>query len=158
MAWLQQLIGAVRNIRGEMKLGNAVRLPVLLENISAEEAARLTRIENQFKALAKVDSLTIVKAGEEVPLSSSSMVGQLKILVPMKGLIDPTAELNRLGKTQEKLQAQVDNLARKLSNDGFVSKAPAAVVEAEKAKLAEMQGQLEEMAKQVAQLKAIANS
>ena len=159
MTWLQALIGAIRNIRGEMKLGNAVRLPVLLDNISDEETARLSRIENQFKSLAKVDTLTIVNAGDgadkELPLSSSSMVGQLKVLVPMKGLIDPTAELNRLAKAQEKLTKQAESLRSKLSNEAFVSKAPANVVENEKAKLAEMDTQLAEMNKQIEQLKAI---
>ena len=159
MTWLQALIGAIRNIRGEMKLGNAVRLPVLLDNISDEETARLSRIENQFKSLAKVDTLTIVNAGDgadkELPLSSSSMVGQLKVLVPMKGLIDPTAELNRLAKAQEKLVKSAESLRSKLSNESFVSKAPANVVESEKAKLAEMDNQLAEMNKQIEQLKAI---
>ncbi|VWX30161.1 valyl-tRNA synthetase [Moraxellaceae bacterium 17A] len=156
MTWLQALIGAIRNIRGEMKLGNAVRLPVLLDNISDEETARLSRIENQFKSLAKVDTLTIVNAGDgadkELPLSSSSMVGQLKVLVPMKGLIDPTAELNRLAKAQEKLTKQAESLRSKLSNESFVSKAPANVVESEKAKLAEMDTQLAQMHKQIEQL------
>ena len=155
MAWLQALIGAVRNIRGEMKLGNAVRLPVILENVSADEAASLSRIENQFKALAKVESLTTVQTGADVPLSSSSMVGQVKVMVPMKGLIDPAAELARLGKTQDKLQAQADGIARKLTNEGFVSKAPPAVVAAEQAKLDELQTQLAEIGKQVEQLKAL---
>ena len=159
MTWLQALIGAIRNIRGEMKLGNAVRLPVLLDNISDEETARLSRIENQFKSLAKVDTLTIVNAGDgadkELPLSSSSMVGQLKVLVPMKGLIDPTAELNRLAKAQEKLTKQAESLRSKLSNESFVSKAPANVVESEKAKLAEMDTQLAEMHKQIEQLKGL---
>lgn len=155
MAWLQALIGAVRNIRGEMKLGNAVRLPVLLQGVNDAEQASLSRIANQFKALAKVETLTIVADSDEVPLSSSSMVGQVKVLVPMKGLIDPTAELNRLAKVSEKLQAQADGIARKLSNEGFVAKAPEAVVAAEKAKLDELNTQLAEIAKQVEQLKAL---
>ncbi len=155
MAWLQELIASVRNIRGEMKLGNAVRLPVLLQNVSSDEDARLSRIKNQFKALAKVESLEIVKEGDEVPLSSSSMVGQLRVLVPMKGLIDPTAELARVGKAHEKLQKQADGIARKLGNEGFVSKAPAEVVDAEKAKLAELEGQLTAMTAQMEQLKAL---
>ena len=155
MDWLQELIASVRNIRGEMKLGNAVRLPVLLQNISDEEEQRLSRIANQFKALAKVESLTILKDGDEVPLSSSSMVGQLRVLVPMKGLIDPTAELKRLGKSFDKLQKQAEGISRKLSNEGFVSKAPAEVVDAEKAKLAELEGQLTAMTAQMEQLKAL---
>ncbi|MEJ6067554.1 valine--tRNA ligase [Psychrobacter sp. 16-Bac2893] len=155
MAWLQELIASVRNIRGEMKLGNAVRLPVLLQNISSDEDARLSRIKNQFKALAKVESLEIVKEGDEVPLSSSSMVGQLRVLVPMKGLIDPTAELARLGKSYDKLKGQAEGIVRKLGNEGFVSKAPAEVVDAEKAKLAELEGQLTAMTAQMEQLKAL---
>ncbi|MGI9339417.1 MAG: valine--tRNA ligase, partial [Psychrobacter sp.] len=155
MAWLQELIASVRNIRGEMKLGNAVRLPVLLQNISNEEEQRLSRIANQFKALAKVESLTLLKDGDEVPLSSSSMVGQLRVLVPMKGLIDPTAELKRLGKSFDKLQKQADGISRKLSNEGFVSKAPAEVVDTEKVKLAELEGQLTTMTAQMEELKAL---
>ncbi|MDX2373587.1 valine--tRNA ligase [Psychrobacter sp. PP-21] len=159
MAWLQELIASVRNIRGEMKLGNAVRLPVLLQNVSADEEARLSRIKNQFKALAKVESLEIINSGDgsdqKIPLSSSSMVGQLRVLVPMKGLIDPTAELARLDKAHEKLQKQADGITRKLSNEGFVSKAPAEVVDAEKAKLVELEGQLTAMTAQMEQLEAL---
>lgn len=155
MAWLQSLIGAVRNIRGEMKLGNAVRLPVLLQGVTDDQKASLLRIESQFKALAKVESLTIVGSDEEVPLSSQALIGSLKVLVPMKGLIDPTAELNRLNKVREKLQAQADAISKKLSNEGFVAKAPAQVVEAEKAKLAELDGQIGEIEKQVGQLQSL---
>ncbi|KAA5557216.1 class I tRNA ligase family protein, partial [Pseudomonas aeruginosa] len=57
MQWLQGLIGAVRNIRGEMGLGNARLLPVLLQNISNAEREQITRIEALFKALAKVESI-----------------------------------------------------------------------------------------------------
>lgn len=155
MAWLQSLIGAVRNIRGEMKLGNAVRLPVLLQGVTDEQKASIARIERQFKALAKVETLTIVGDDDEIPLSSQALIGSLKVLVPMKGLIDPTAELNRLNKVREKLQAQADAISKKLSNEGFVAKAPAQVVEAEKAKLAELDGQIGEIEKQVGALSSL---
>ncbi|TWV82383.1 valine--tRNA ligase [Moraxella sp. VT-16-12] len=155
MMWLQSLIGAVRNIRGEMKLGNAVRLPVLIQGASDEQQASLVRIDSQFKALAKVDSLTLVGENDEVPLSSQALIGSLKVLVPMKGLIDPTAEIARLQKVRDKLQAQADGIRKKLSNEGFVAKAPANVVEAERAKLAELQGQIGEVEKQVGQIQQI---
>jgi valyl-tRNA synthetase len=60
MQWLQGLIGAVRNIRGEMGLGNARLLPVLLQNTTEAEKAQITRIEALFKALAKVESITFL--------------------------------------------------------------------------------------------------
>jgi valyl-tRNA synthetase len=71
MQWLQGLIGAVRNIRGEMGLGNARLLPVLLQNTTDAEKAQITRIEALFKALAKVESITFLADAEQPPLSSS---------------------------------------------------------------------------------------
>ncbi|KAA8731883.1 valine--tRNA ligase [Acinetobacter qingfengensis] len=142
MQWLQGLIGAVRNIRGEMGLGNARLLPVLLQNISDAERTRIERIEPLFKALAKVESITFLANGEEPPLSSSSVIGAASVFVPMKGLIDPKAELARLQKDLDKIQKQHDQIAGKLANEGFVAKAPAAVVEGEKVKLAEFADQL----------------
>lgn len=152
MVWLQALIGAVRNIRGEMSLGNARLLPLLLQNISDSEREQLGRIEPLFKALAKVESVEILAADATPPLSSSSVIGQLTVFVPMKGLIDPKAEQARLQKDLDKLQKNVDVLAGKLGNAGFVAKAPPQVVEAEKAKLAELQGQLDRVKGQMAQL------
>ncbi|GAB3040962.1 valine--tRNA ligase [Acinetobacter apis] len=145
MSWLQGLIGAVRNIRGEMGLGNARLLPVLLKNISTTEQTRIERIEPLFKALAKVESIEFLADQEEPPLSSSSVVGHASVFVPMKGLIDPKAELGRLQKDLDKIQKQYDQIANKLSNEGFVKKAPPAVVEGEKAKLAEFTQQLEKV-------------
>jgi valyl-tRNA synthetase len=155
MQWLQALIGAVRNIRGEMGLGNARLLPMLLQNISAAERDQLSRIEPLFKALAKVESVEILADGIEPPLSSSSMIGQMTVFVPMKGLIDPKAEQARLQKDLDKLQKNVDVLAGKLGNAGFVAKAPAAVVDLERAKLAELEGQLERVKTQIAQIAAL---
>ncbi|MDX8239332.1 valine--tRNA ligase [Acinetobacter pittii] len=155
MQWLQGLIGAVRNIRGEMGLGNARLLPVLLQNISDAEREQITRIEALFKALAKVESIEFLGKDQEPPLSSSSVVGHASVFVPMKGLIDPKAELGRLQKDLDKIQKQHDQIAGKLANEGFVSKAPAAVVEGEKAKLAEFAAQLEKVKANMEQIAAL---
>ncbi|WP_180014082.1 valine--tRNA ligase [Acinetobacter sp. YH16031] len=155
MQWLQGLIGAVRNIRGEMGLGNARLLPVLLQNTTEAEKAQITRIEALFKALAKVESITFLGDSEQPPLSSSSVVGHVSVFVPMKGLIDPKAELGRLQKDLDKVQKQHDQIATKLSNEGFVAKAPAAVVEGEKAKLAEFADQLAKIKANMEQIAAL---
>ncbi|MDN8140890.1 valine--tRNA ligase, partial [Acinetobacter baumannii] len=155
MQWLQGLIGAVRNIRGEMGLGNARLLPVLLQNISNAEREQITRIEALFKALAKVESIEFLGKDQEPPLSSSSVVGHASVFVPMKGLIDPKAELGRLQKDLDKIQKQHDQIANKLANEGFVSKAPAAVVEGEKAKLAEFAAQLDKVKANMEQIAAL---
>ncbi|MFW1965208.1 valine--tRNA ligase, partial [Acinetobacter baumannii] len=75
MQCLQGLIGAVRNIRGEMGLGNARLLPVLLKNISDAERDQITRIEALFKALAKFESIEFLGKDQEPQLSYSSVVG-----------------------------------------------------------------------------------
>nr|WP_171334102.1 valine--tRNA ligase [Acinetobacter tandoii] len=155
MQWLQGLIGAVRNIRGEMGLGNARLLPVLLQNTTEAEKAQITRIEALFKALAKVESITFLADAEQPPLSSSSVVGHVSVFVPMKGLIDPKAELGRLQKDLDKVQKQHDQIATKLGNEGFVAKAPAAVVEGEKAKLAEFADQLAKIKANMEQIAAL---
>ena len=155
MQWLQGLIGAVRNIRGEMGLGNARLLPVLLQNTTEAEKAQIARIEPLFKALAKVESITFLADGEQPPLSSSSVVGHVSVFVPMKGLIDPKAELGRLQKDLDKVQKQHDQIATKLSNEGFVAKAPAAVVEGEKVKLAEFADQLAKIKANMEQIAAL---
>ncbi|WP_288490719.1 valine--tRNA ligase [uncultured Acinetobacter sp.] len=155
MQWLQGLIGAVRNIRGEMGLGNARLLPVLLQNISDSERTQIERIQPLFKALAKVESITFLAQGEEPPLSSSSVVGHASVFVPMKGLIDPKAELGRLQKDLDKVQKQHDQIANKLANEGFVAKAPAAVVESEKVKLAEFADQLVKIKQSMEQIAAL---
>ena len=155
MQWLQGLIGAVRNIRGEMGLGNARLLPVLLQNTTDAEKAQITRIEALFKALAKVESITFLVDGEQPPLSSSSVVGHVSVFVPMKGLIDPKAELGRLQKDLDKVQKQHDQIATKLANEGFVAKAPAAVVEGEKVKLAEFADQLAKIKANMEQIAAL---
>ena len=155
MQWLQGLIGAVRNIRGEMGLGNARLLPVLLQNTTEAEKAQITRIEPLFKALAKVESITFLADGEQPPLSSSSVVGHVSVFVPMKGLIDPKAELGRLQKDFDKVQKQHDQIASKLGNEGFVAKAPTAVVEGEKVKLAEFADQLAKIKANMEQIAAL---
>lgn len=155
MQWLQGLIGAVRNIRGEMGLGNARLLPVLLQNTTDAEKAQIARIEPLFKALAKVESITFLADAEQPPLSSSSVVGHVSVFVPMKGLIDPKAELGRLQKDLDKVQKQHDQIATKLGNEGFVAKAPAAVVEGEKVKLAEFADQLAKIKANMEQIAAL---
>ena len=155
MQWLQGLIGAVRNIRGEMGLGNARLLPVLLQNTTDAEKAQIARIEPLFKALAKVESITFLADAEQPPLSSSSVVGHVSVYVPMKGLIDPKAELGRLQKDLDKVQKQHDQIATKLANEGFVAKAPAAVVEGEKVKLAEFADQLAKIKANMEQIAAL---
>ncbi|WP_130912800.1 valine--tRNA ligase, partial [Pseudomonas sp. Sample_9] len=146
--WLKELMLGTRNIRGEMNIGPGKPLPIFLKNVSAEDQRRLTENEALLKKLARLESITVLAAGEEAPLSATALVGEMEVLVPMAGLIDKGAELARLDKEILRLQGEVQRVGGKLSNAGFVDKAPAEVIEKERAKLAEAEQALGKLAEQ----------
>jgi len=90
----------------------------------------------------------VLAAGEEAPMSATALVGDMQVLVPMAGLIDKAAELARLDKEIQRLEGEVKRVGGKLSNAGFVDKAPADVIDKERAKLAEAEQALANLAEQ----------
>jgi valyl-tRNA synthetase len=90
----------------------------------------------------------VLQAGEAAPMSATALVGDMQVLVPMAGLIDKDAELARLDKEIQRLDGEVKRVGGKLSNQGFVAKAPAEVLDKERAKLAEAEQALARLAEQ----------
>lgn len=88
-------------------------------------------------------------------MSATALVGEMQVLVPMAGLIDKTAELARLDKEIARLDGEVKRVGGKLSNQGFVAKAPAAVIEKERAKLAEAELALTKLVEQREKIAAL---
>jgi len=152
LEWVKQFIVAIRNIRGEMDISPSKELPVLLKNVNDNDQRRLNENEQFLSSLAKLDSITVLAEDEQGPASASAVVGDLSVLIPMAGLIDKDAELARLDKAIEKLEKDAAKTRGKLSNDNFVSKAPAAVIEKEKAKLSEAESALNKMLAQKQQI------
>jgi len=155
LEWVKQFIVAIRNIRGEMDIAPSKPLPVLLKNVSSEDQRRLDENEQFLSALAKLESIQVLSDDEEGPASATAVVGELSLLIPMAGLIDKEAELARLTKAIEKLEKDTQKVRGKLGNENFVAKAPAAVIEKEKAKLADAESTLEKMVEQKAQIAAL---
>ncbi len=133
--WLKGFIVGIRNIRGELNIGPAKQLDVILRNTSKDDQSRLEQNRTFLMSLAKLASIRILGEGEEAPMSTTQLVGEMEVLVPMAGLIDKDAEIKRLTKEVEKLAKEVLRFEGKLNNERFISKAPANVVEKEKAKL-----------------------
>jgi valyl-tRNA synthetase len=113
-----------------------------------EQDQRRSRENQQFlSALAKLESLEWL-GDREAPMSATQLVGDMEVLVPMAGLIDKDAEMARLNRELERLAKEVARLEGKLGNEKFTAKAPADVVEKEKAKLADVLGSQERLKSQ----------
>lgn len=153
--WLKSFVMGIRNIRGEMDIAPSKKLPVFLNNASTQDVSRLASTSEYLSLLAKLESIEILPVGVKAPPSATALVGEMEIMIPMAGLIDKDAELARLAKAADKLSADAKRTEGKLSNENFVSKAPAAVIEKEKTKLADAQMQLRKIQEQVEAIKAI---
>ena len=153
--WVKQLMLGVRQIRGEMKISMAKRIDIIVANASASDLRRLADFEPLLSKLAKLESVRVLAAGEEAPMSATTLVGEMEVLVPMAGLIDKDAELARLDKEIGRLEGEVQRVGGKLSNQGFVAKAPAEVLDKERAKLAEAEQALAKMVEQRGKIAAL---
>ncbi len=153
--WVKQLMLGVRQIRGEMKISMAKRIDIIVQNANAEDLRRLADFEPLLSKLAKLESVRVLAAGEEAPMSATALVGEMQVLVPMAGLIDKDAELARLDKEIARLQGEVQRVGGKLANEGFVAKAPAEVLDKERAKLAEAEQALSKLVEQRGKIAAL---
>ena len=153
--WVKKFIVGIRNIRGEMDISPNKPLNALLKNVSAEDSRRLEAAKAFLDKLSKLETVTILKDGEEAPASATALVGEMEILIPMAGLIDKDAELARITKAMDKVDKDVSRTRGKLGNDKFVSNAPDAVIEKERAKLEEGEKQLEKLKAQYETIAAL---
>ena len=135
--WLKGVITGIRNIRAEMGIGPGKPVKCLFKDGNSDDQRRLETNSTFLKAMAKLEDITWLNTGDEAPLASTALVGEMEVLIPMAGNIDVDAELNRLSKALDKNQKELDRVAGKLQNPKFVDKAPADVIEKEKAKLAD---------------------
>jgi valyl-tRNA synthetase len=153
--WLMSVILGVRRIRGEMNIAPSKPLPVLLQNGSEKDAQRLEINRVYLQKLARLETMTWLSADDTAPESAIALVGEMQILIPMAGLIDKTAELARLDKEIQKVRNDLPRVEGKLNNPSFVDKAPADVLEKERAKLADMQSLLHSLESQQAKISAL---
>jgi valyl-tRNA synthetase len=150
--WLKEFLLGVRRIRAEMNLPPGKLLPVLLRGGDATDRARQSAHVSGMNFLGRIESQRWLAADEAEPASASAVVGDLKVLIPLAGLIDVDAERQRLDKELSKLAAEIEKCEKKLSSDTFVSGAPAAVVTQERTRLADFSAKREALAAQRAKL------
>ncbi|MFT6101626.1 MAG: valyl-tRNA synthetase [Granulosicoccus sp.] len=153
--WVKNIIIGVRKIRDDMQISPAIKLPLYFANGNEQDQQRLNSMQTFLSKLAGLESTQWLNAGEEAPLSATALVGNMDILVPMAGFIDKDAEAARLTKEVVKLHKEAARISGKLNNAGFVDKAPAAVVDKEKEKLADYNQSIEKLETQLEKIKAI---
>ena len=147
--WLKQFILGIRKIRGEMNISPGKPLPCFIKSYSKKDQSYIENNKAMLFALAKLDTVDLLSANDEEPESAIALVGEMKILIPLAGLIDKGAERERLNKEIEKLVKLKSQFSAKLNNEKFINGAPKAVVKNEKEKLASAESALKDLEQQL---------
>ena len=147
--WLKSFILGIRKIRGEMNIPPGKPLPCYIKNYSDQDKVYIERSKSILSTIAKLDSINLLSKSDEEDESAIALVGEMKILIPLAGLIDKGAEQERLNKEIEKLIKLKSQFSAKLSNEKFVRGAPEAVVKNEKEKLASTESALKDLKQQL---------
>jgi valyl-tRNA synthetase len=146
--WLKETISALRRIRSELGVSPAKQVSLLFRGGNAADAARIARFDAQLRFLCRLERIDAL-AGEP-PAAAPAVVGELQLFVPLEGLVDLGAERARLDKEIAKVAAEKDKSEAKLAK--FGAGVPPAVVEQERARLADWSSKLEALTAQRARL------
>jgi valyl-tRNA synthetase len=154
LEWVKTFIMGVRRIRAEMDIPPGQALPVLLQNWRNKDKRFYDRNEMFISKLAKLANITWL-AESAPPESAAALVGEMKILIPLAGLIDKDAELARLDKEMGKLRSNLARSEAKLKNVNFIERAPPTVVVKERTRLEEIRLSLRQLEDQANRIRAL---
>src|SRR5690606_1524279 len=150
--WLKAMVSALRRVRSELNVAPARQVPLLLAGGNEADRERARRFDSQIRFLNKVERIEFLDDAAQAPAAATAVVGELKLLVPLEGLVDLGAERARLDKEIKRVEAELAKSKAKLGNDTFVANAPPAVVDQERQRLADWTAQLEALSTQRARL------
>jgi len=140
MKVLQQTVVMIRHLRVESRIDAGKRIDVMLHGADSEIAAMLSREEPRISALVRAQSVSVVEAIAEDLIAARGLVAGVQIALPLAGLLDFDAERERIGKELEKVDKELASRTKKLANQSFLERAPAEVVEKERALQQELLG------------------
>jgi valyl-tRNA synthetase len=151
MAFVQNVIEAVRNIRGEMSIAPSREISLVMK-MSQRSAESVRKYEGYLQRLARVREILFPGDGARPKLSASSVVQGEELFVPLEGVIDIDVERTRLKKEIDRVSTLLAGIRGKLDNKSFVARAPQDVVEKEREKMLSFGQALEKLEKSYAAL------
>jgi valyl-tRNA synthetase len=154
--WLKAFIIGIRQIRAEMNLSPGKALPVKLAGASARDRVRVAANRAYIEKLARVSDIEHVEGSVAVRGAATALLGEMRILVPLAGLVDVGAEIARLDKQLARAQKDLEGCRRKLDNASFVSNAPAEIIAKERERAAELTQRTDQLSTQLARIREIA--
>ena len=153
MAFLIEIIKAVRNIRMEVNAPLSSSIDIMIQLEDAKNERILTDNEDYVKNFLHPKELTISTQIAAPKLAKTAVISGAQIFVPLADLVNIEDEIKRMTKEEKDLQAEVERSTKKLSNQGFVAHAPEAVINKEKAKKADYENQLQSVQERIQELK-----
>lgn len=143
--WVKNFIINIRTIRSEMNVNPSQKLPVIMQGGNSFDIESAHSYEMVLKSLAKVSELRQIANNEQLPISATSLVGEMTLHIPLKDLIDKEKEMERLNKEMVKLSKDIDMFSKKLNNDSYVQNAPKDIVEKDRERLSSAEVNLEKL-------------
>ncbi|SEJ53572.1 valine--tRNA ligase [Frateuria terrea] len=150
--WVKAVLSGIRRIRSEMNIAPGKTIPLLLADGDEPDRARAIKFAAQIAFLARTDVPQWIEPGAEEPATAAAVVGSLRVLIPLAGLIDLGAEKARLGKEIARIEGEIKKCEGKLGNANFVANAPAEVVAQERQRIVDWGTQLEALREQARKL------
>ena len=148
--WLKDFVSSVRQIRSEMNIPPKQSISIIIQDASSSDHEKLDALGSFIRNLGSVESITHKESSDDLPKSAIALLGEMKVFIPLAGLVDIEEEKSRLEKKLSKLNKELESVENRLSNDAFIKKAPIEVVDDLKAKfkgLVSDQSRIEEQIK-----------
>ncbi len=149
--WFKAVLSGIRRIRSEMNISPGKTIPLLLTGGDGTDRERVAKFAAQIAFLGRVESPQWIEDGHE-PASAAAVVGALRVLIPLAGLIDLDAEKARLAKEIGRIAGEIRKCEGKLGNANFVANAPAEVVAQERQRIVDWNTQLDALREQAQKL------
>ena len=150
--WFKNVLSGIRRIRSEMNISPAKIIPLLLADGDASDRSRIAKFAAQISFLARVEAPQWIDSGADEPAAAAAVVGTLRVMIPLAGLIDLGAEKTRMAKEISRIETEIKKCEGKLNNANFVANAPAEVVQQERQRITDWTQQIDALREQAQKL------